>query len=80
MDWQEQNKLIQGFFRDFDKLWFEQNKGELLVGQRFVKVGEKMQSEEEYVQERLSGSLPFKKCGEGDNVCNCKNANECGYL
>lgn len=28
----------------------------------------------------VSGSLPFKKCGEGDNVCNCKNADECGYL
>lgn len=28
----------------------------------------------------VSGSLPFKKCGEGDNVCNCKSADECGYL
>lgn len=22
----------------------------------------------------------FKKCGQGDNVCNCKSLNECGYL
>lgn len=21
----------------------------------------------------------FKPCGEGDNICNCKNASECGY-
>ncbi len=21
----------------------------------------------------------FKRCGEGDNTCNCKNQNECGY-
>lgn len=24
-------------------------------------------------------SAPFQKCGQGDNVCNCKNENECGY-
>ena len=22
----------------------------------------------------------FKPCGEGDNICNCKSADECGYL
>lgn len=27
----------------------------------------------------VSGSLPFKPCGEGDNICNCKSADECGY-
>ena len=21
----------------------------------------------------------FKPCGEGDNICNCKDASECGY-
>jgi len=22
----------------------------------------------------------FKRCGEGDNTCNCKTESECGYL
>lgn len=22
----------------------------------------------------------FKPCGEGDNICNCKSAKECGYV
>jgi len=22
----------------------------------------------------------FKRCGEGENVCNCKTQDECGYL
>ena len=22
----------------------------------------------------------FIPCGEGDNICNCKSADECGYL
>ena len=22
----------------------------------------------------------FKPCGEGDNICNCKSADECGYI
>jgi len=22
----------------------------------------------------------WKPCGEGENICNCKNENECGYI
>lgn len=27
----------------------------------------------------FSKSAKFKPCGEGDNICNCKNESECGY-
>lgn len=23
--------------------------------------------------------IPFRLCGEGDNICNCKSKSECGY-
>lgn len=26
-----------------------------------------------------TGLEPFKRCGEGENVCNCNNEMECGY-
>ena len=30
----------------------------------------------------VSGQLPerWKPCGEGENICNCKKASECGYI
>ena len=29
-----------------------------------------------------SGKVPdhWKPCGEGENICNCKKATECGYI
>jgi len=29
---------------------------------------------------KLKRKAPFIPCGEGENICNCKNAKECGYL
>ena len=33
-------------------------------------------------QGAVSGQLPerWQPCGEGENICNCKNASECGYI
>ncbi len=28
----------------------------------------------------LLDSPSFKRCGEGDNVCNCKESKDCGYI
>lgn len=30
--------------------------------------------------EKAREMLEWKPCGEGENICNCKNESECGYL
>ena len=29
---------------------------------------------------RLKNPKHWKPCGEGENICNCKKASECGYI
>ena len=49
---EEGNKLIQGFMREFDKLYFQQNRND--GGQRFVKIERKELAIEEFLKYKLS--------------------------
>lgn len=53
MTWEEQNKLIQGYLRDFDTLFKEQSAGDIST-MKFVKYNNKSMDVTEYVQTRLS--------------------------
>ena len=43
----------------------------------YIKNGKKFKTKN---NELIQDFEDFKRCGELENVCNCKNKNECGYI